>query len=127
MPPKHCKENLWLVKPDNLNQGKGIQIFNSQQDVFNFILSKKASSKWVIQKYLERPLLYQERKFDIRVWTLVYRGEIYFYLDGYLRTSASPFTLNIKNNPNVHLTNNCFQKHLKNYGEHEDGNTMSFD
>jgi len=24
MPHKHCVENLWLVKPDHLNQGKGI-------------------------------------------------------------------------------------------------------
>jgi hypothetical protein len=27
-PEKHCKNNIWIVKPANLNQGKGIEIFS---------------------------------------------------------------------------------------------------
>jgi hypothetical protein len=26
MPAKHLAKNLWLIKPTNLNQGKGIQV-----------------------------------------------------------------------------------------------------
>jgi hypothetical protein len=32
-PQKHCKENYWLVKPANMNQGRGIEIFNSLVDI----------------------------------------------------------------------------------------------
>jgi hypothetical protein len=47
-------------------------------------------STWVIQKYIERPLLYQNRKFDLRVWAVVTNSfEIYIYKQGYVRTSST--------------------------------------
>lgn len=53
-------------------------------------------------------------------------GRLYFYKQGYLWTSSEEFTHDIKDNPSVHLTNNCFQRLCENYGKHEDGNTLSF-
>lgn len=32
-PQKHCRENYWLVKPANMNQGRGIEIFNNLQEI----------------------------------------------------------------------------------------------
>jgi len=91
-----------------------------------FIKSKAPFSVWVVQKYVERPLLFKGRKFDIRVWACVNaKNEIYFYKHGYLRTSSDDYSLTNGNNY-VHLTNNCLQKHGEHYGTHEDGNTISF-
>lgn len=74
-------------------------------------------------------MIYQ-RKFDIRVWVFVnYEGSVYFFKEGYLRTSSSEFSID-PNNPDdqyVHLTNNAIQKFAENYGTFEDGNQMSFD
>ena len=70
VPPKHCKENMWLVKPANENQGKGIKIFNDLEQIIRFLESSLNYTYWVVQKYLERPLLYKNRKFDIRVWAV---------------------------------------------------------
>jgi hypothetical protein len=73
-------------------------------------------------------LIYQ-RKFDIRVWVFVnYDSSLYFFPEGYLRTSSSEFNID-PNNPDdqyVHLTNNAIQKYCQNYGSFEDGNQMSF-
>ena len=86
-------------------------------------------NSFIIQKYIEKPLLIHKRKFDIRVWVIVsYTGKWYFFKEGYLRTSGSEFYLDDNNPDNqyVHLTNNAIQKFSKTYGEFEDGNQMSF-
>ena len=89
--------------------------------------TKPLNSFWVAQKYIEKPLLYYGRKFDIRVWAIfTNHNEVFLYKKGYLRTSS--FDYDMKNNNNyVHLTNNCLQKHGDNYGKHEEGNTLSFE
>jgi hypothetical protein len=47
----------------------------------------------VVQKYVERPLLYQGRKFDIRVWVGVNdQLDVFFYREGYIRTSSYQYT-----------------------------------
>jgi hypothetical protein len=115
---------MWLVKPANLNQGRGIEIFRSLKQILSFLGSKPLNSLWVVQKYIEKPLLYYGRKFDIRVWVIVTGGnEIYFYRKGYIRTSSDEYSLD-KSNNYVHLTNNCLQKFGSGYSKFEEGNTL---
>lgn len=137
-PLKHCLGNVWLVKPANLNQGislienktisitlgRGIKVFRNLKDIHNFLNSRALHSFWVVQKYIEKPLLYFGRKFDIRVWVVVtHKNEVFMYKKAYIRTSSDSYDLNNKNNY-VHLTNNCLQQNGQNYGKHEDGNTL---
>ena len=126
LPSKHCEQNIWIVKPSFLNQGRGIEVFHNLLDIQQFLADKNPHSTWIIQKYIERPLLYYERKFDIRVWALVtHTGELYYYKEGYLRTSSDLFNLDM-NEKWIHLTNNCFQCNGEKYGKYEEGNTLSF-
>jgi len=38
---------------------------------------------WLVQKYIERPLLIRNRKFDIRMYALFrYPFDVFFYRDG---------------------------------------------
>ena len=127
MPAKHCKENIWLIKPAALNQGRGIEICHTLKEIKAVLSTKLPNSVWVVQKYIERPLLFKGRKFDIRVWALATaRKELFFYKHGYLRTSSFDYSTGAKDNY-IHLTNNCLQKWGDNYGIHEAGNTLSFD
>jgi hypothetical protein len=81
----------------------------------------------VIQKYIERPMLVNGRKYDIRVWVLLtHEMDLYFFREGYIRTSCEEFNLD-KDDLYVHLTNNAVQKHSNNYGSYEKGNQLSFD
>ena len=89
MPKKHCEQNLWLLKPANMNQGRGIEIIRNLKELQAILNKKRSHSIWVIQKYIERPMLYYERKFDIRVWVLVTDAcDVFMYKDGYIRTSS---------------------------------------
>lgn len=81
----------------------------------------------MIQKYVERPLLINSRKFDIRVWALLTQNlNIYFFKEGYIRTSAETFSTDDINNYYIHLTNNAIQKNSSNYGTFENGNQLSY-
>ena len=127
VPVKHCQQNMWLVKPASLNQGRGIEIFRNMRDISEFIYSKNPQTKsWVVQKYVEHPFLFNGRKFDIRVWAIVTDDfRVYFYKHGYLRTSSAEYNLKDKNNY-VHLTNQCLQVKGEGYAQHEEGNTLSY-
>lgn len=93
----------------------------------NFIFEKdKKEAFWVVQKYIEKPFLYQDRKFDLRIWAVVTEDfRIYVYKQGYVRTSSSEYDLKNENNF-VHLTNQCLQVKDESYGTFEEGNTLSF-
>lgn len=126
IPVKHCAKNIWLIKPAALNQGKGIEICSSLRDIIKSLRAKQSSQLWVVQKYIEKPLLFNGRKFDIRVWGLATGNhELFYYRKGYIRTSSSIYDLEGKDNF-IHLTNNCLQKNGDNYGAYEKGNTVSF-
>ena len=82
---------------------------------------------YIIQKYIERPLLINKRKFDIRCFALItsINGLIkaYFYRDGYLRTSSKKFTTENLNKA-VHLTNEAIQIKYNDFGKFELGNKV---
>ncbi|CAI2376333.1 unnamed protein product [Moneuplotes crassus] len=105
---------------------------NTKDTTFSNLSSvpnKIQSSTFVIQKYIERPLLINKRKFDIRVWVLLTADlKLHFFKEGYLRTSCEDFSLesNDISKTYVHLTNNAVQKFSENYGQFEDGNQLSF-
>jgi len=83
----------------------------------------------IIQKYIERPLLVNGRKFDIRCYGLMtsingfQKG--FFYRDCYFRTSSKEYSIDNLSNKYIHLTNDAIQKNAEDYGKFENGNKMS--
>lgn len=91
--------------------------------------AKLKTRRFIIQKYIENPLLINQRKFDIRVWAFLnHEMNIHFFREGYIRTSSEIFDLNENGleNPFIHLTNNAIQKNSEKYGTFEKGNQLSF-
>ena len=95
--------------------------------------AKKMASQdgWIVQLYMERPLLISGRKFDIRCYVLVThcarRGlKGYFYDDAYVRTSSKKYSLSKLADRETHLTNDAVQKNSKTYGKFEEGNKLDF-
>lgn len=141
-------KNLWLLKPDRCNRGKGVSLFTKLSQLGRLLnsylngfeldameklhgaeVSKKPSKlvkpkKFVLQKYIERPLLIHKRKFDIRIYGMInHKSELFASEEGYIRMSGDDFSLD-QDNVFVHLTNNAVQKLNSNYCRFEEGNIV---
>jgi len=114
----NLSNNVWIIKPgENSNRGGGISVSNNLEEIKELLntFSTVYKRTWILQKYIEKPLLINKRKFDIRVFTLFTcynQGYVkgYFYKEGYLRTSCKEFSLDDLEDNMIHLTNDAVQK-----------------
>lgn len=143
-------KNFWIIKPAaGSNRGDGIRIL-AGKDVVDQVkrIIESGGEKdvqggkggergwklfgWIVQKYIERPLLIHNRKFDLRCYVLIVLAEdgsgsgdsdsgngvtAYLYDEGYLRTSSTPYVLSdspeVLADTKIHLTNDAVQNKVK--------------
>ena len=137
-------KNLWIIKPVNLNRGRFITVEKDLKEIIRKVeeiqnkkkiyedTKKKGSDikceYLILQKYLEKPLLYQGRKFDIRLWVLFIsekEDDIYIFKQGHLKATCTQYDPDSKD-LYVHLTNYSVQKHNENFSKIEIGNEIPF-
>lgn len=111
---------LWIVKPNNAACGRGIYIFK------NLVKSPLSlADHAVVSRYIERPLLIQGLKFDLRIYVLVTQYEplrAYVYREGLARFSSAPYSTDDEHLSDVyrHLTNYSINKNAPNFCENEE-------
>ncbi|KAL3280885.1 hypothetical protein HHI36_004113 [Cryptolaemus montrouzieri] len=100
--------NIWILKPGNKCRGRGIILVKYLKEVEKIMNLKL---KYVVQKYIERPFIIYNTKFDIRQWFLVTCTQpltIWMYKECYLRFSSQNY--NLENfHESLHLTNYAVQ------------------
>ena len=113
---------VWIVKPGALNRGRGIEVFSALADIDAHLAAQEYGSSWIIQKYIEAPILVHGRKFDIRQYAMVAPdGTCHMYRDSYVRTCSAQYDVANLDEKAIHLTNDAVQKVLGSYGAHEAG------
>jgi hypothetical protein len=115
----NLKHNFKTINTNSKNSSPEKEKYNSNGIKCEYIM---------IQKYLEKPLLYQGRKFDIRIWVLFItnrENEVFIFKEGHLKASSLQY------NPDsddlfIHLTNYSVQKYHSHFSELEIGNEIPF-
>jgi hypothetical protein len=113
----------WIVKPAELWGALGIQICSSADAVVTLLQQEKKSDVFIVQKYIERPLLLYGHKFDLRIFfMLVPTGSrsmsaIFARQKFYARLSHQRYDPSSLERT-VHLTNSAIQLHSDSFKMH---------
>uniref|UniRef100_A0A1A9VI54 Tubulin polyglutamylase TTLL4 n=1 Tax=Glossina austeni TaxID=7395 RepID=A0A1A9VI54_GLOAU len=119
--PKYAQRNVkWIIKPPAGARGTGIRVV----DHWNQIPKRKPL---IVQKYIERPLLINSSKFDLRLYVLVTSINplrVYMYHNGLARFASVKYSEKSEtlNDRCMHLTNYSINKKSSNYSKNEDVN-----
>lgn len=108
------EDNLWIYKPSQSSQGKGIFLISEVNDI------PRETEKGVLCKYINNPLLINGHKFDLRVYVLVTGVDplrIYVYNEGLARFASFPYDSSKSSIKNLfsHLTNYSINKKNENF------------
>lgn len=82
----------FIVKPDGGSQGDGIYLIRDPSDLK--LMAGSQTKQAVVQEYIQRPLLIDKLKFDIRLYVLVKSLEpleIYIAKEGLTRFCTEPY------------------------------------
>ncbi|CAG2164026.1 unnamed protein product [Oppiella nova] len=121
-----AEELVFILKPPASARGEGIKIIKKFSEIPKPSARAKhkhnAKSQYVVQKYITNPcLLYNETKFDLRVYVLITSIvplRVYVYDDGLVRFASHKYSNDIQNNSDnqfMHLTNYSVNKNNLNY------------
>lgn len=111
------RNRTYILKPDQGAQGRGISLTKSLKDV-------SPTEHIICQLYVNRPLLIDGFKFDLRVYALITCIDplrVYVYNEGLARFATSPY-----HEPKGHNTTNMYM-HLTNYSVNKHSRTYSKD
>jgi tubulin--tyrosine ligase len=124
----------WIVKSSHGAHGSNIKIFYATQEgldnLIDFIDGQEEPYPWVVSRYIDRPLLYEGRKFDVRVWALITSTwRIYIHRELVMRTSSHVYTRSNCTTDNeegrlANITNHCVQAESRLYSTFEVGNEL---
>lgn len=125
--------NINNISTLNLNKSVDLETINKQNQSENptqidqlYLNKLSLTSNIVIQKYLEKPFLYNGRKFDIRIWVLLTNNlSVYYFKEGHLKACSVKYDCESLDNF-THFTNYSVQKKCKEFSKHEIGNEISF-
>ncbi|EGR32668.1 tubulin-tyrosine ligase family protein, putative [Ichthyophthirius multifiliis] len=117
------KRKTFIVKPEASCQGKGIFLTRSLDDLNN-------NDHYVVQRYLHKPFLIENLKFDFRVYVLLAGCEplrTYIFKEGIARFATEEYESPNKENLEnlyMHLTNYAINKDNSNFEFNQDENKM---
>lgn len=121
-PPSAFDRGPLIVKPDDGSQGAGISIITSsvELDLVAQKMARRGDGVAVVQEYVDRPLLLNGYKFDLRLYVLVLSLSplrVFLCKEGLVRVCSEPYLEPTDSAAREErLRKNKLTRHLTNYG-----------
>ncbi|KAI9277659.1 tubulin-tyrosine ligase family-domain-containing protein [Sporodiniella umbellata] len=116
----------FIIKPSLANKAAGIKVFNSLEQLRSMFEESDDEDEedlsqvreWVIQRYVDRPLLVNDRKFHVRAYVLAKSNiQVFLYRDMLALFALKKYNRDAMDDLLVHLTNTCIQTEETSYVE----------
>ena len=127
LPDTDVRDNLWILKPDDLSKGRGVKIlwqfdrlrrmYDHPEDII-FDPQIERGRDYIIQRYIRNPLLLDGRKSEIRLYWLIACLDpllVLLYKEGTVRLNSRRFRLADFDDTLIHVTNVYQQKRHPDY------------
>jgi hypothetical protein len=121
-PPAAFRRGPLIVKPDDGSQGSGISVLTTPVELELMLqkMARKGDGSAVAQQYVDRPLLVDGYKFDLRLYVLVLSLSplrVFLCKEGLVRVCSEPYLEPTDSTVReVRLRQNKLTRHLTNYG-----------
>lgn len=117
------RNTRWIIKPPASARGTGIKVVSRWAQI-------PKRKPMIVQKYIDRPLLINGSKFDLRLYVLVTSLNplrAFMHTDGLARFASVKYSNNVDtlNDRYMHLTNYSINKLSSNYTKNEDAESCS--
>jgi len=97
---------IWILKPSVTNKGADISVLRDWDAVLDALEQVPDIREWVLQRYIERPLLVSGHKFHLRVYTLATGAlKVYCFDRILMLLAARQYDVNDLDDIYKHLTN----------------------
>uniref|UniRef100_A0A1B0CNH8 Tubulin polyglutamylase ttll4 n=2 Tax=Lutzomyia longipalpis TaxID=7200 RepID=A0A1B0CNH8_LUTLO len=117
--PRYSQRGVkWIIKPPASARGTGIKVVNRWSQI-------PKRRPIIVQRYVERPMLIDGSKFDLRLYVLVTSMnplKVYMHTDGLARFASVRYSEKVDtlSDRYMHLTNYSINKLSANYAKNED-------
>ncbi|RLN87612.1 hypothetical protein BBJ28_00005249 [Nothophytophthora sp. Chile5] len=114
------ENKTWIMKPSATNKGAEVNVVTSFTKLRGIVNEWTDIREWVVQEYIQRPLLLRGRKFHIRVYVLALGGlKVYVYQHCLVLCALEQYREADTDNNYSHITNTFQQQSHPDFVESE--------
>ena len=99
---------IFILKPENALSRKGISIVSSFEEANTWISTHSEYKVWIIQEFIQNTLLYEKKKFHLRIYAIYMMNEkkirVFVYKNGFIYQAKDEYDVRHMTNDKIGLS-----------------------
>lgn len=112
---------IYILKPENSLGRLGVQVIKSYLELLQWVEDHLKYKSWIIQEYITNCLLYQKKKFHLRIYPIIVRNKrslkVFIYQKGFMYTSKNAYDIDNCQYPDIGLSGENSPQQVKVFPE----------